>query len=97
MSGLGPSSLLIADGTSIPRDGSRTGDSYGSPMMISYVLRLRPTRIREGEFVGEVEAVTSGRRFPIRSLEQMVSFVLTTMEDELAEARSDRREQREES
>ncbi|MGH8994761.1 MAG: hypothetical protein ACRDYB_01760 [Acidimicrobiales bacterium] len=64
-------------------------------MVISYVLRLRPICVQNGEFIGEIEAVASGRRFPIRSVEQMVSFVFTTMEDELTEVDANRREQEE--
>jgi hypothetical protein len=59
-------------------------------MFVSYVLRVRPESLREGRFTGEVEAVATGQRFAVRSLDQLLSFVLETMGEETALARSAR-------
>jgi hypothetical protein len=57
------------------------------PMFVSYVLRVRPESLREGRFTGEVEAVATGQRYAVRSLDQLLSFVLETMGEELTLAR----------
>ena len=56
-------------------------------MFVSYVLRVRPESLREGRFTGEVEAVATGQRYAVRSLDELLSFVLETMGEELALAR----------
>jgi hypothetical protein len=48
-------------------------------MLISYVLRIRPDALADGRFVGEIEAVTSRERAPIRTVDQVAAFVLATM------------------
>jgi hypothetical protein len=59
-------------------------------MFVSYVLRVRPESLREGRFTGEVEAVATGQRYAVRSLDELLSFVLETMGEELALARNAR-------
>jgi hypothetical protein len=51
--------------------------------VISYVLRLRPEEVADGRFVGEVEAVASRRRRRIRTIEQITSFILATLANEV--------------
>jgi len=65
-------------------------------MFVSYVLRLRPESVRDGRFVGEVEAVATGHRFAIRSLEQLAAFIRETVSEEvLAGANASSRQGRE--
>ncbi|MGH8988816.1 MAG: hypothetical protein ACRDXC_09515 [Acidimicrobiales bacterium] len=52
-------------------------------MVISYVLRLRPDSLADGSFVGEIEAVSSQERTRIRTLEQMTTFILSTLESQV--------------
>jgi hypothetical protein len=52
-------------------------------MVISYVLRLRPDALADGRFVGEIEAVTSQERTRIRTLAQMATFILDTMDGQV--------------
>jgi hypothetical protein len=59
-------------------------------MFVSYVLRVRPESLREGRFTGEVEAVATGQRYAVRSLDELLSFVLETMGEEQALARNAR-------
>jgi hypothetical protein len=59
-------------------------------MFVSYVLRVRPDSLREGRFTGEVEAVATGQRYAVRSLDQLLSFVLETVGDEVVLARDAR-------
>jgi hypothetical protein len=54
------------------------------PVIISYVLRLRTDALADGCFVGEVEAVASGQRRSIASVEQLAAFVRSTMADQLS-------------
>lgn len=51
--------------------------------MISYILRLRPEELADGRFVGEVEAVASRQRRRVRTVEQITTFILATMADEV--------------
>lgn len=51
-------------------------------MVISYVLRVRPESLDEGRVVGEVEAVASGQRSAVRSIGQVLAFLVETAEDE---------------
>ncbi|MDA8400681.1 MAG: hypothetical protein M0008_11685 [Actinomycetota bacterium] len=53
-------------------------------MLISYVLRLRADELALGHVVGEVEAVASGQRFVVRSMEQMMAFLMETCQGESA-------------
>jgi hypothetical protein len=62
-------------------------------MFVSYVLRLRPDSLGHGRFAGEVEAVATGQRYSVRSLEQVMEFVLDTMDDEVALGQRARSEQ----
>ena len=57
-------------------------------VLVSYVIRLRSNYLADGKFVGEVEGVATGLRFPIQSLEQLVAFVLETTGSEEAAARN---------
>lgn len=59
-------------------------------MFVSYVLRVRPESLREGRFTGEVEAVTTGQRYAVRSLDQLLAFVLETMGEEMVLTRTAR-------
>jgi hypothetical protein len=52
-------------------------------MFVSYVLRVRPEGVRDGRFAGEIEAVATGQRFAVRSIEQLVAFVLETVDEEM--------------
>lgn len=53
-----------------------------SPVIVSYVLRVRPDRLSDGRFRGEVEAVATGQRFSVRSLDELLAIVLETVQDE---------------
>jgi hypothetical protein len=59
-------------------------------MVISYVLRLRPESLGEGRVVGEVEAVASGQRHAVRSIDQVLAFLFRTAEDEVARTQAGR-------
>jgi hypothetical protein len=52
-------------------------------MFVSYVLRVRPESLSKRRFVGEVEAVGSGQRYAVRSFDEVMSFVLETLPDEV--------------
>jgi len=52
-------------------------------MFVSYVLRVRPENLSKERFVGEVEAVGTGQRYAVRSIDQVMAFVLETMRDEV--------------
>jgi hypothetical protein len=57
-------------------------DSGSVPFLIvfvSYVLRVRPEGLQDGRFSGEVEAVATGQRFAVRSLDELLAFVVETM------------------
>lgn len=56
-------------------------------MFISYVLRLRPERLAEDQFTGEMEAVATGQRSIVHSMEEAFDFVLSTVPTELAASR----------
>ncbi|HEY1733421.1 MAG TPA: hypothetical protein VGG23_03155 [Acidimicrobiales bacterium] len=47
-------------------------------MVISYVLRLRSDDLANGRFVGEIEAVATRRKGPVRNADQITVFVLDT-------------------
>ncbi len=51
-------------------------------MLVSYVLRLHTERVGQEEFAGEVEAVASGRRSGVSSLNELLTFVQSTIDDE---------------
>jgi hypothetical protein len=51
-------------------------------MLVSYVIRVHPDRIGQGAFAGEVEAVASGRKSGVKSLEELLTFVASTVDDE---------------
>ena len=53
-------------------------------MIVSYVLRVRPDRVSNGRFSGEVEAVATGQRFAVRSLDELLAVVLETVGEESA-------------
>jgi hypothetical protein len=59
-------------------------------MFVSYVLRVRPEGLREGRFSGEVEAVATGQRFAVRSIEELVAFVHETVGEEMVLTRTGR-------
>ena len=50
-------------------------------MLISYVLRLRSDELAAGRVVGEVEAVANGHRFVVRSLDQLLAFLIDSNGD----------------
>ncbi len=50
-------------------------------MFVSYVLRVRPDGLPEGQFAGVVEAVATGRRHAVRSVDELLAFVLETAGD----------------
>jgi hypothetical protein len=57
-------------------------------VIVSYVLRVRPDRVGYGRFSGEVEAVATGQRFAVRSLDELIAVVLETVGEESALGRS---------
>jgi len=59
-------------------------------MFVSYVLRVRPESLRDGRFTGEVEAVATGQRYAVRSLDELLAFVLETMGEEMVLPRTAR-------
>jgi len=59
-------------------------------MFVSYVLRVRPEGVREGRFAGEIEAVATGQRFAVRSIDELVAFVLETVREEMHFGRTGR-------
>ena len=59
-------------------------------MFVSYVLRVRPQGLKEGRFTGEVEAVATGQRFTVRSVDELMAVVLETVGEEVALSRTAR-------
>jgi hypothetical protein len=59
-------------------------------MFVSYVLRVRPEGVRDGRFAGEIEAVATGQRFAVRSVDELVAFVLETVGEEMILTRTGR-------
>ena len=62
-------------------------------MLVSYILRLHPDRLDHDEFVGEIEAVASGRRVGVNCLDELRTFVEETIDaesDVLRESRVER-------
>jgi hypothetical protein len=51
-------------------------------MLVSYVIRVHPDRVGRESFAGEVEAVASGRRSGVTSLQEFMAFVESTVDDE---------------
>ncbi len=51
-------------------------------MLVSYVLRVHTDRVGPREFAGEVEAVASGRKSGVKSLQELQAFVQSTIDDE---------------
>lgn len=78
-SGPGPATAVLPASHHRPLSGWTAGGRpfrTVPPMLISYVLRLRPDALAEGRFVGEIEAVTTRRRSSIRSVDQVAAFIL---------------------
>jgi hypothetical protein len=69
------------------RDEPWTPLSYGAGMFISYVLRLRPDRMDDDQFTAEMEAVATGQRSVVHSMDEAFDFVLSTVAKELAASR----------
>ena len=61
-------------------------------MVISYVLRLRSDDLADGRFVGEIEAIATRRKAPVRNADQITAFVLDTAASQALEV--DRRGRR---
>lgn len=61
-------------------------------MLVSYVLRLHTDRMERKEFVCEVEAVASGRRGGVKSLDELQMFIEATIESETTALREGRLE-----
>jgi hypothetical protein len=57
-------------------------------MVISYVLRLRADDLADGRFVGEIEAVATRRKGPVRNADQIAAFVLDTAASQALEVDS---------
>jgi hypothetical protein len=51
-------------------------------MLVSYILRLHPDRLDDEEFVGEIEAVASGRKVGVNCLNELKTFVEETIDAE---------------
>ncbi len=51
-------------------------------MLVSYVLRLHPDHLEGDEFVGEIEAVASGRKIGVNCLNELRTFVEETIGNE---------------
>lgn len=69
----------------MPRGVGRATDVCGLPwvsMLVSYVLRLHPDRLGHDEFVGEIEAVASGRKIGVNCLSELRTFVEETIDGE---------------
>ena len=56
-------------------------------MLVSYVLRVNTDRVEREQFAGEVEAVASGRKSGVNSLDELMSFVQLTIESETSAIR----------
>ncbi len=61
-------------------------------MLVSYVVRLHTDSLGEEEFTGQVEAVASGRKCGITSLDDLMAFVQTTIQSETSVIREARAE-----
>jgi hypothetical protein len=59
-------------------------------MLVSYVVRLHTDRVGQEDFAGQIEAVASGRKCGITSLEDLMAFVQTTIESETSAIREAR-------
>jgi hypothetical protein len=59
-------------------------------MFVSYVLRVRPEGLKDGRLTGEVEAVATGQRFAVRSVDELMAFVFETAGEEMALSRTAR-------
>ncbi len=59
-------------------------------MFISYVLRLRPDHLEGEHFTAEMEAVATGERSVVHTMEEAFAFVLSTVANELAASRRGR-------
>ncbi len=57
-------------------------------MVISYVLRLRSDDLAGGRFVGEIEAVATRRKAPVRDADEITAFVLDTAASQALEVDS---------
>ena len=51
-----------------------TARPYGPSVIVSFVLRLRSKELAEGRITGEMEAVTTGERRAIRSIDEVNTF-----------------------
>ena len=51
-----------------------TVDPYISPVLITFVLSLRPDQLGLGELVGNVEDVRFGEPHPLRNTADLVEF-----------------------
>jgi hypothetical protein len=60
------------------------------PMLVSYVLRVNTDRIERDEFAGEIEAVASGRKGGVNSLDELMTFVQKTIDSETSAIRAAR-------
>ncbi len=59
-------------------------------MLVSYVLRMHTDRMERNEFVCEIEAVASGRKSGVKSLDELQMFIESTIESETAALREAR-------
>lgn len=56
-------------------------------MLVSYILRVRPHWLRGSKFSAELEAVATGQRAVVRSIEEAREFVVASMFQELEATR----------
>lgn len=71
-------------------DGTRERRQLGtvSFVLVSYVFRLRPNGLRVGYFTGEIESVATGHSFPIGSVDQLIAYMLESVDEELSTTRA---------
>lgn len=50
-----------------------------SNVFVSYVVRMNPSELERGRFVGEIEGVATGERRAVGSLQEMASSMLVTV------------------
>lgn len=54
-----------------------TGGAHDAPVVISFVVRLVASSLRDGQIVGEVEAVNAPERAVVRNADDLLAFFCT--------------------
>jgi hypothetical protein len=55
-------------------------------MFVSYVLRMRPEEATPERFTAQVEAVGTGQRLIVHTVDELIGFLIDTVGDERAAA-----------